>query len=130
MRIGDLAATTGVSVQAIRYYELHGLIERAPRRPSGYRDFPSGAAERLRTLKWAQTLGFSLKEIRTLLAIPALHGQGRTAEARAQAVAKIAEVDGRIRRLREMRKRLKTIIDCDCHGDCPILRTVRKGIAR
>ncbi|HXB57535.1 MAG TPA: MerR family DNA-binding protein [Vicinamibacteria bacterium] len=130
MRIGDLAATAGVSVQAVRYYELHGLIERAPRRPSGYRDFPSRAAEQLRMLKWAQTLGFSLKEIRALLAIPVLHGQGRTAEARARAAAKIAEVDGRIRRLREMRKRLKTIVKCDCNGDCPILRTVRMGTAR
>ena len=81
-------------------------------------------------LKWAQTLGFSLKEIRALLAIPVLHGQGRTAEARARAAAKIAEVDGRIRRLREMRKRLKTIVKCDCNGDCPILRTVRMGTAR
>src|SRR5262245_40680397 len=130
MRIGELAAAAGVSVQAVRYYERHGLIGRAPRRPSGYRDFAPGTAEQLRMLKWAQTLGFSLKEIKALLSIPALHGRGRTAEARARAVAKMAEVDGRIEKLREIRKRLQTIVDCNCGGDCPIVRSVRMGTTR
>ncbi|MFF8732483.1 MerR family transcriptional regulator [Streptomyces sp. NPDC015171] len=62
MRIGELAARTGVSKDTVRFYEKIGLIE-GDRRPNGYRDFPPETVPWLRYVRTAQTLGFTLAEI-------------------------------------------------------------------
>lgn len=66
-RIGELADAAGVSVQTIRYYERLGLLPRPERTPAGYRVFAGDAAARLRFVKQAQALGFSLEEIKEIL---------------------------------------------------------------
>lgn len=68
VRIGQLAALTGVSTKTIRYYEEIGLLPAPPRAASGYRDYPDDAAARLRFVRAAQSVGLTLGEIREVLA--------------------------------------------------------------
>lgn len=65
--IGQVAKTAGVSVQAVRYYEQRGLLPAAHRSSTGYRTYGPESVERLRFIKQAQALGFSLDEIREIL---------------------------------------------------------------
>jgi len=69
LTIGHLAKSAGVNLETVRYYERRGLLPKPPRSASGYRLFPSDAARRLRFIRRAQELGFSLKEIRELLSL-------------------------------------------------------------
>src|SRR6266851_3668123 len=78
LTIGRLARVGGVNLETIRYYEREGLLPRPPRTRSGYRIFPNDAARRLRFIKRAKELGFSLKEIRELLALRVKPGTSRT----------------------------------------------------
>ncbi|NPT59867.1 MerR family transcriptional regulator [Paraburkholderia elongata] len=64
MKIGELAARTGMTTSAIRFYEQSGLLPHAGRGPNGYRIYDDAAAERLRQIQLAQRLGFSLEEMR------------------------------------------------------------------
>ena len=69
MRIGQLAHSTGVSTDTIRYYEKIGLLPRAGRSESGYREYPSGAGNRIRVIRNAVQLGFPLEEIAKVLRV-------------------------------------------------------------
>lgn len=69
MRIGVLAAQSGVSTKALRFYETAGLLPAPPRSPSGYRDYPPEATARLAFIRDAQAAGLTLAEIRAVLAI-------------------------------------------------------------
>ena len=69
MLIGDLAAKAGLSAKTIRFYEQAGLMPAPPRTPAGYRDYPPGALDRLAFIGHAQVAGFTLAEIRSVLAI-------------------------------------------------------------
>jgi DNA-binding transcriptional MerR regulator len=69
MRIGDLAATAGITARTIRFYEHAGLLPDPPRTPAGYRDYPPEAATRLAFIRDAQAAGLTLTEIRSILAI-------------------------------------------------------------
>lgn len=68
MRIGELAAQSGVSTKTIRYYEDIGIMPAPPRRPSSYREYPDDAPARLRFVRAAQSVGLTLGEIREVLA--------------------------------------------------------------
>src|SRR5882724_11141606 len=85
--------------------------------------------ERVRLIKWAQGLGFTLREIRELARIPHDHVSGRPDRVRTHAAEKMREIDDKILRLRAMRRRLLAISAGRCRGDCPILREAagRKG---
>ncbi len=74
MTIGQVAAGAGVNIQTVRYYERRGLLPRAPRTASGYRQYDPDAVARLRFIKRAQDLGFSLQEIAELLELRVEHG--------------------------------------------------------
>ena len=69
LRTGELAIQGGVNLETIRYYERRGLLPKPPRTSAGYRAFDAEAVRRLRFIKQAQALGFSLKEVRELLAL-------------------------------------------------------------
>lgn len=69
MRIGDLAAISGLSTKAIRFYEQRGLLPAPPRTPGGYRDYPAKTAARLAFIRDAQSVGLTLAEIRSVLAL-------------------------------------------------------------
>ena len=111
----------------MRYYEREGLLPKAPRSASGYRLFPADAARRLRFIRRAQELGFSLKEIRELLALR-VSPRTTTAEIRERAEAKIANIEGKIRSLQSMgkslRKLTKSCAGCGPLSECPILESL------
>lgn len=69
MRIGELAATASVPAKTIRYYEAIGLLPPPPRHPNGYRSYDPSAGDRLRFVKAAQAVGFTLTEIKEILTL-------------------------------------------------------------
>ena len=93
MTIGHLAREAGVNLETVPYYERRGLLPKPPRSASGYRLFPTDAARRLRFIRRAQELGFSLKEIRELLSLRVSRST-TSRDIRARAEAKIAEFHG------------------------------------
>ena len=74
LTIGDVAKRAGVHIETLRYYERRELVVRPPRSVSNYRLYPEDTTARVRFIKRAQGLGFSLKEIRELLALRASPG--------------------------------------------------------
>lgn len=123
--IGTLARAAGVGVETIRYYQRRGLLaEPAPAR-GAYRAYGTAELARLRAIRRAQQLGFSLEEIDGLLALNADTDRER---ARAAAQAKIGLIEARIRQLQEMRDALAELVQCCRHSDaatpCPILRAL------
>lgn len=119
MKIGDLARAGGVSVETIRFYQRRGLLAEPPR-GDGARRYSQDDLERLRSIRAAQTAGFTLEEIATLLG---LEHEDR-ASARALAEVRIAAIDEKIATLKTMRAALKNLAaDCAKGGDgpCPIL---------
>ena len=127
LTIGHLAREAGINLETVRYYEREGLLPKAPRSASGYRLFPTDAARRLRFIRRAQELGFSLKEIRELLALR-LSPRTTTAEIRKRAEAKIADIEGKIKSLASMSKSLrkltKSCAGCAPLSECPILESL------
>ena len=121
LRIGEVARRAGVHRETLRYYERRALLPAPPRRASGYRAYPAETVERVRLIKWAQELGFTLREIGALARLPSDHVRGRRGRVRAQAEEKIREIDARIERLTSMRRRLRAIVRCRCNGNCPIV---------
>lgn len=129
MKIGEASAQSRVSQRMIRHYEGIGLIPAAARRDSGYRDYDSRDLQTLRFIRRARDLGFSIEEIGQLLAL--WHDRGRaSAEVRALALARAAELDRKARQLDEMRRSLEHLA-AHCHGDarpdCPILDDLEAG---
>lgn len=131
MKIGKAAAASGVSERMIRHYERIGLIAEAPRRASGYRDYAAADIHTLRFIARARDLGFSVDEIKRLLAL--WNDRGRaSADVKALALARAAELERKESELREMRRTLEHLA-ASCHGDdrpdCPILGGL-EGLAK
>lgn len=133
LHIGDLAARAGVSADTLRYYERRGLLQPSGRRASGYREYPPEAEDVVRFIKHAQALGFTLAEVEELL--PLRQGSARRAvglEVRDVAMAKIVDIDAKLRALDALRRTLVDLVaECDetCGADagsdetlgCPII---------
>ena len=119
-----LAKAAGVNGQTVRYYERRGLLPEPPRSESGYRMYPIGHVERLRFIKSAQELGFTLVEIQQLLTLR-VDEQATAADVRHRSEEKVTQIDAKISALQQMREALMHLVD-QCHGegptsDCPIL---------
>ncbi|MEO8747753.1 MAG: heavy metal-responsive transcriptional regulator [Rhodanobacter sp.] len=130
MTIGAVAKRAGVAIDTIRYYERERLLPPPRRRASGYREYDAPAVDRLRFIRHAKQLGFTLDEIRELLALSADHAHGvRGVKHRAQ--ARLVAIEQRIHELQRVRRGLKKLIDeCPGHGDpaaCPILGALTHG---
>lgn len=123
----ELAKQGGVNLQTIRYYERTGLLPKPPRSGSGYRQFTPDSVRRVRFIKRAQELGFSLKEIKELLALRIAPGSTRT-DVRRRAEAKIADIEGKVQHLRDMKKALVRLTEACCENgpasQCPILENL------
>lgn len=117
MRIGELAAATGLSRDALRFYEGRGLLA-AQRRTNGYRDYPPQAVEWLCYLRTAQALGFTLAEIEA--GMPQLADpSGAGPELRAALERKLDDIDARIAGLAGLRASLAAKLD-ELGADCPL----------
>jgi MerR family copper efflux transcriptional regulator len=123
--IGTLAKRAGVGIDTVRYYERAGLLSPKSRLSSGYRRYTELEVARLRFIRRAQSLGFSLKEVSELLALSARRDVARVKHT---AQAKLADVEKRIAELEKIRDGLATLITaCPGHGraaDCPILKAL------
>lgn len=129
LTIGELATRAGVNIQTVRYYERRGLMPKPARARSGYRQYRPEAADRLRFIRRAQGLGFSLEEIAELLALRVRHASAcATVEARAR--EKISIVDRKIGELRRMKDTLERLTAaCQAReptGECPILEVLEE----
>jgi DNA-binding transcriptional MerR regulator len=102
-RIGEVAKRAGVSIDTIRYYEKRSLLPRAPRSSGGYRVFTPDAIGRVRFIKQAQEIGLTLDEIRTLLTGG---GAGECRHVSDVLRSKLADIDQRMKALREFRRML------------------------
>src|SRR6266550_1365627 len=106
--IGDIARSAGIRTSAIRYYEQIGLLP-APRRIHGRRQYTEDALLRLAVIRFARDNGFTLQEIRRLLA-----GKPYSMRMRGLAAAKIRELGGTIERARVMQAILARALRCKC----------------
>lgn len=127
MRIGVLARESGASIDTIRYYEREGLLQPPRRRASGYRDYDAIALKRLRFIRQAKHLGFSLEDIHELLTLSVdrncgVHGVKQRAQER------LTAVNERMAQLRQVQRGLKQLIaSCPGQGpldECPILQAL------
>ena len=129
MNIGTLARQAGVPIDTVRYYEKLRLIPPASRTPSGYRVYDATDVRRLRFIRRAKDLGFSLEDIAGLLELSAR--DGAMAEVKALAGGKIRVIDQKIEQLQRVRAALaERVAQCPGHGDladCPILAALNPG---
>ena len=128
MQIGRLAAEANVSVDTVRYYERAELLPQPCRTVSGYRTYPARTVERLRFIRRAKDLGFSLDEIRDLLALSDQRETG-VSEVREIAARRLTDVETRLAELSRLRDGLRQLVDaCPGHGDpgaCPIVNAFK-----
>jgi MerR family transcriptional regulator, copper efflux regulator len=132
LTIGHLAKEAGINLETVRYYERQGLVPKPPRSASGYRMFPADTARRLRFIRRAQELGFTLREIRELLSLR-VSPRTTSAEIRERAKAKIADIQSKIKSLEAMKNTLRKLTNscagCGPIAECPILESLDKGNA-
>lgn len=124
LTIGKVAERAGVKIDTLRYYERQGVIAPPGRTGSNYRVFGEDTVPRVRFVKRAQELGFSLSEIKELLELRVRENAG-CAHVRDQALAKVAALEEKINSLQAMRRVLSRLAD-ECVGEgplsaCPIL---------
>lgn len=126
--IGKLASESGVSVETIRFYERKGLVEQPGKPSTGYRRYPVETGVRVRFIRNAKELGFSLREIGELLSLADTSKVNRKGM-RAKAEAKIAEIDVKVEGLLKLREELSGLIEV-CRSEqkecrCPIVEVFK-----
>lgn len=109
MRSGELARLTGVSTDTLRHYERLGLLAKPPRTDGGYRDYPSHSLERVRLVRRALSVGFSLPELTTILKMRD-GGEAPCRRVQAMAESKLEQVKQQIQNLNEMRGQLEAML--------------------
>lgn len=129
MKIGEVSSASGVSQRMIRHYEKIGLIPRAARRDSGYRDYDKRDLHTLHFIGRARDLGFPIEDIRLLLGLWTDRNRA-SADVKRLALSRVAELRQRLAVLQGMCRTLEYLAD-SCHGDdrpdCPILDELRTG---
>lgn len=132
MQIGQLADRSGVPIDTVRYYERHGILPQPQRQPSGYRRYGVDDVARLRFVRRAKGLGFTLTEIRDLLALSSRPADDM-AGLKAAANVKLADVEHKLAELTRIRDGLHALVEaCPGHGTlerCPILAALSEESA-
>jgi MerR family transcriptional regulator, copper efflux regulator len=132
MKIGELAQRAEVNIDTVRYYERQGLLPAPQRLRSGYRQYESQDVSRLRFVRRAKALGFTLIEIRDLLELSS-HREKDMASMKAAAMLKLDDVEEKLAELTRIRNGLKTLVaSCPGHGaleKCPILNALSEEAA-
>jgi MerR family copper efflux transcriptional regulator len=130
LSIGDVAKQAHVHVETLRYYERRGLLARPPRSTSNYRLYAEDTVRRLRFIKDAQELGFSLKEILELLSLRA-EPTTSCEDIRERAETKINDIEEKMCALQAMKRALANLVkECSGSGpitECPILESFDSG---
>lgn len=131
LKIGEVAGQAHVNLQTIRYYERERLLPKPARLASGYRVYTSDAVRRVRFIKRAQELGFTLAEIRELLALRVDRKRDRS-DVRRIAAEKVTDIENKIASLTLMKQALLDVTShCSGHGpasECPILESLDSGL--
>jgi len=132
MQISEAAKAAGVGVETIRFYERKGLVTR-PLRPAagGFRSYPAETVARIRFIRQAQEIGFSLREIQELLSLQGDPGAD-CGDVRTHAQAKLDEVNRKIASLKRIKDALEALIE-DCPGEgalgkCSILAALTTSV--
>lgn len=124
MNIGQLANRAGVPIDTVRYYEKQGVLPPPSRSAAGYRRYGDDDLARLRFVRRAKALGFTLGEIRELLSLSGRRGEDMAA-VNSAAQEKLADVEAKLAELRRIRDGLRQLVEiCPGHGAlerCPIL---------
>ena len=134
MRIGQLAKEAGVGVETVRFYQQKGLMAQPPKpETGGYREYPAESVHRIRFIRSAQQIGFSLGEIDELLELEAGNNT-RCIDVRKRAEVKLEDVLVKIDNLKSIRKALEMLINaCPGKGSvrkCSILEAINSGDIR
>jgi len=134
MTIGHVARLANVGVETLRYYEREGLLPPPPRTASGYRSYSPETVARVRFIRRAKWLGFSLSEIRELLKINDTPSS-TCADAREMAETKLAEIERKLGELRDIGANLQVLVNTCATGDnpiadCPIIEALDDTIVR
>lgn len=127
LAIGKLAEAAGVNIETIRYYQRRGLLDEPPKPLGGHRRYAPEQVKRVRFIKRAQALGFTLDEVGALLTLDAACACGET---RALAVRKLGLIERKMTDLAAMRQVLGGLVQqCDAgggHTTCPIIDVLDK----
>lgn len=125
LTIGRLADEAGVNVETIRYYQRRGLMAEPGKPMSGHRRYASDAIKRVRFIKRAQVLGFTLDEVGSLLELDEARA---CADTRELAAHKLHLIEEKLAALKAMRKALTALLrQCDAgatKGNCPIIHAL------
>lgn len=129
MNIGEASKGSGVSPKMIRYYEQTGLIPKIARRESGYRDYDETDVHRLRFIRRARDLGFTVEQIGELLLLWSDRSRA-SADVKALALSHVAALRAKVAEIEGMIATLETLAQ-SCHGDgrpdCPIIEGLEHG---
>ena len=125
LTIGHAAKLSGVGVETIRFYERQKLIEQPPKPDSGFRLYPLETVRKVRFIRRAKEIGFTLREIRELLGFY-FDTQISCEEVQERAKIKIADMEARIADMEKMKSALQSLVDECGHsdGECPILEAL------
>ena len=118
LRIGKLAEAAGVGVETIRFYQRRGLLQQPQRHSPGYREYSPDDVARLRFIKSAQQLGFTLKEIAELMKLEQ-DARAQCGDVQVRATAKVRVIDEKVAALMRMRNELERLSMC-CPREQPL----------
>lgn len=128
LTIGLLAAQAGVNVETIRYYQRIGLVEEPAKPSQGFRCYPQATLQRVKFIKRAQQLGFSLQEIEELLELGSGSGANTCSDVRQRAEDKVEQINQQIQDLEGLRTALNQLIQScrngGMHTACPIVENL------
>ncbi len=130
LTIGKVASAVGIGIETVRFYERQGLIADPPRTPSGYRLYPPEAVDRLRFIRRAKDLGFTLQEVGELLSLRVAGGEP-CEQVKGLAAAKLSDIERRIIELERMAGVIRQLVaTCDAgtsSAPCPILNALAES---
>ena len=129
LKIGKLAKALGVSQDALRFYEKQGLINPSLRTAAGYRLYSTEDVKQVKFILSAKRVGFTLNEIRGLLALEVTKDENSCEDVKRVVDVKLVAVNQRMRELRQIKKSLRTLAEACCGGEesatnCTILGTL------
>jgi DNA-binding transcriptional MerR regulator len=132
LRIGELSAASGLTRDALRYYERQGLLPRSRRTSGGFREYDSGAVDRVRFIKQAQAHGLTLREIRDMISHQSDAGRTRCRHVRDLLARKLTQMEARRQELDAFCDTLRDYLRmCDqalqsrTAKDCPVVENLK-----